>query len=264
MSDETCGPSKPHFQCIPEDALIEVGVIEEDGDGSDIEIVESLDMPLRALEIVPPPLEPSSLEPSSLRSLAPPPMESCSLDSLAASLGVSTGDMLTTDDLDAFLSELDEDRVTPLESGIAPRMPTIMPLARCGLDDERELEPALAPPIDDATESPAIVEMSAPPQEDDPYATLVRVLANVAEEAGSSGAFASLTDHLAGDAIASAWRAILRGESDDFAACGPKSLDEWASEALAHFLNAPTKAGALRRELRARGVAAYGLVMEAA
>ena len=259
MSEETCGVSKPHFQCasepeppattaaileispsveqaVIEDALIEVALIEEDGDGSDIEIVDSFDMPLRALEIVPPPREPLPLE-SGARSL----------DSLAASLAAITGDMLTTDDLDGFLSELDEDRVAPLESGIAPRMPTIMPLARCGLEDERELEPALAPP-----------------QHDDSYATLVRVLANVAEEAGSSSAFASLMEHLAGDAIASAWRAILRGESVDFAACGSKSLDEWASASLAHFLNTRTKAGALRRELRARGVAAYGLVMEAA
>jgi hypothetical protein len=75
---------------------------------------------------------------------------------------------------------------------------------------------------------------------------------------------ASLAGFLAADSIAIAWRAILRGESDDFAACGAKSLDEWAAEALARFLDAPAKVATFRRELRARGVAAFGLVPQAA
>lgn len=57
-----------------------------------------------------------------------------------------------------------------------------------------------------------------------------------------------------------AWRAILLGTSDDFAACGGAMLDEWAADLLARLLGAPSRATALRRELRSRGVAAFGLV----
>jgi hypothetical protein len=64
---------------------------------------------------------------------------------------------------------------------------------------------------------------------------------------------------LESDAVATAWRAILRGESEDFSKCAA-TLDEWAANALASILSAPQKAGQLRRELRARGVAAFGLI----
>ena len=57
-----------------------------------------------------------------------------------------------------------------------------------------------------------------------------------------------------------AWRAILRGTSDDFTACGGAMLDEWAAGILARLLGAPAREPVLRRELRARGVAAFGLV----
>jgi hypothetical protein len=62
----------------------------------------------------------------------------------------------------------------------------------------------------------------------------------------------------------SAWRAILLGTSDDFSACGSAMLDEWAAELVARLLGAPSRATALRRELRSRGVAAFGLVDVAA
>jgi len=61
-----------------------------------------------------------------------------------------------------------------------------------------------------------------------------------------------------------AWRAILLGTSDDFAACGGAMLDEWAADLLARLLGAPTRATALRRDLRSHGVAAFGLVEAAA
>jgi hypothetical protein len=61
-----------------------------------------------------------------------------------------------------------------------------------------------------------------------------------------------------------AWQGILRGESEDFAACGGAALDEWAAGALARVLGSPSKAEGLRRELRARGVAAFGLLADAA
>jgi hypothetical protein len=57
-----------------------------------------------------------------------------------------------------------------------------------------------------------------------------------------------------------AWRAILAGTSDDFSACGNAMLDEWCAELLARLLGAPSRAAELRRDLRERGVAAFGLV----
>jgi hypothetical protein len=61
-----------------------------------------------------------------------------------------------------------------------------------------------------------------------------------------------------------AWQGILRGESEDFTACGGAALDEWAASALARVLGSPSKAESLRRELRGRGVAAFGLLADAA
>jgi hypothetical protein len=60
-----------------------------------------------------------------------------------------------------------------------------------------------------------------------------------------------------------AWRAILRGTSDDLTACGGAMLDEWAADLLARLLGTPTRSTALRRELRNRGVAAFGLSLAA-
>ena len=57
-------------------------------------------------------------------------------------------------------------------------------------------------------------------------------------------------------ATTSAWRAILRGQSDDFSAC-PSMLDEWTSTLLARLLGAEPPR--MRQELRSRGVAAFGL-----
>jgi hypothetical protein len=37
-------------------------------------------------------------------------------------------------------------------------------------------------------------------------------------------------------------------------------LDEWAADLLARLLGAPARATGLRRDLRSRGVAAFGLV----
>jgi hypothetical protein len=97
-----------------------------------------------------------------------------------------------------------------------------------------------------------------------PFAIFVRTLAEVAVAAGGADAAALVTTALAEEAIARAWRAILNGESEDFAACGQKPLDEWASELVARLVSAPSRAAQLRRELRARGVAAFGLVLDAA
>jgi hypothetical protein len=61
-----------------------------------------------------------------------------------------------------------------------------------------------------------------------------------------------------------AWKGILRGASEDFSACGASSLDEWTADVAARLLGSPARAGSLRRDLRARGVAAFGLLDEVA
>jgi hypothetical protein len=63
---------------------------------------------------------------------------------------------------------------------------------------------------------------------------------------------------------AAAWQGILRGESEDFGACGVSSLDEWSALAIAKTMGEMNRADGLRRELRRRGVAAFGLVIAAA
>jgi hypothetical protein len=61
-----------------------------------------------------------------------------------------------------------------------------------------------------------------------------------------------------------AWQGILRGESDDFALCGPATLDEWAANVLARAIGGTSRQDTIRKELRRRGVAAFGLVSVAA
>ena len=65
-------------------------------------------------------------------------------------------------------------------------------------------------------------------------------------------------------AQALAWQGILRGESEDFGACGGAMLDEWCAALIAGVLGQSVRADGLKRELRRRGVAAFGLVEQAA
>jgi hypothetical protein len=65
-------------------------------------------------------------------------------------------------------------------------------------------------------------------------------------------------------ALVLAWRGILRGESEDFAPCGAATLDEWSANLVARVLGLASRAEGIRRELRRRGVAAFGFVAEAA
>jgi hypothetical protein len=60
------------------------------------------------------------------------------------------------------------------------------------------------------------------------------------------------------------WALIVRDEGGDFEACGGKTLDEFAAEIAAALTGDRSKFDTLRRSLRARGVAAYGLVCDAA
>lgn len=66
-------------------------------------------------------------------------------------------------------------------------------------------------------------------------------------------------------ATCAAWRRVLSGQSDDLSACGTSTLDGWAAELLAAALGAPPDAvKKLRRELRRLGVAAFGIIAQAA
>ncbi len=97
----------------------------------------------------------------------------------------------------------------------------------------------------------------------DPYETLLATLRDVATAMGAAHVGRKLEHTLDIDPAAQAWRAILRGESDDYAACGASTLDEWAAATLARLIGVPSRAGELRRELRSRGVVAFGLLQAA-
>jgi hypothetical protein len=114
---------------------------------------------------------------------------------------------------------------------------------------------------------------------EDPFVALGEVIEATARGAGASEvALASLRIVLGRERVtadtsdellvlreqAAAWQGILRGESEDFAACGVSSLDEWSALAIAKTMGETSRADGLRRELRRRGVAAFGLVIEAA
>ncbi|MBK7578722.1 MAG: hypothetical protein IPI67_00835 [Myxococcales bacterium] len=62
---------------------------------------------------------------------------------------------------------------------------------------------------------------------------------------------------------ARAWRRVLSGESEDLSSC-EATLDGWCAELLAALSGAPERASEVRRELRRFGVAAFGLLADAA
>ena len=62
---------------------------------------------------------------------------------------------------------------------------------------------------------------------------------------------------------AQAWRATILGEEADFSAC-TSTLDEWSANLVATLANMPQQRETFRRDLRSRGVAAFGLLVEAA
>jgi hypothetical protein len=61
-----------------------------------------------------------------------------------------------------------------------------------------------------------------------------------------------------------AWQGVLRGDSEDFGACGGTMLDEWCASLLAKIVGSSARVEGFRRDLRGRGVAAFGLVADAA
>lgn len=123
--------------------------------------------------------------------------------------------------------------------------------------------------------------------EPDPFRTLVSVLASVAERHGGAASSIVVTRLLEGDACPDApqavvdgglveagagtfregfarqrraWSAVLRGESDDLEACGGATLDEFATEVVSRALGHPERALELRKEIRSRGIAAFGII----
>jgi hypothetical protein len=62
------------------------------------------------------------------------------------------------------------------------------------------------------------------------------------------------------DAIGRAWHRVLRGETNDLRIASGMLLDEWAAGAIASAFEDPSAQLALRRELRARGVCAFGVL----
>ncbi len=153
-------------------------------------------------------------------------------------------------------------------------------------------EPILVEELPPLEESASLEGVILPPPCDDPWTVFVAALADVAIGAGSPHVAAVLPGFLADgtlgampeDAAAAlaeagfvrdagvtpafvaqtaAWRAILLGTSNDLEACGGAMLDEWAADVLARLLGAPSRATLLRRELRSRGVAAFGLASAA-
>ncbi len=167
-----------------------------------------------------------------------------------------------------------------------PRASGIVAVAAPDDGDDEPIVVEELEPID------AIAEEAAPPSAapDDPFVQLCGIMADVARaEAGAAVADAlpklfldgALDAALGGAALAAlaeggladgaqptaaltstlaAWRAVLSGASDDLSACGGATLDEWAADVLARLLGSAAKASAIRRELRSRGVAAFGLL----
>jgi hypothetical protein len=102
----------------------------------------------------------------------------------------------------------------------------------------------------------------------DPFAKLAGLVKDVARTFGADEDGAARLDTLLGLDIAdaavepqaAAWRGILRGESEDYDACGAATLDEWAADVVARVVGGAGRSDGIRRELRRRGVAAFGLV----
>jgi hypothetical protein len=173
--------------------------------------------------------------------------------------------------------------VTPVVDGLTEPAPPVI----LDEDDPADIEIVDDLSFDDAIdESPLpqqpVIELSAeppPPVTEDAFVTLVAVLQDVATGAGADEAAvhtlrtllgqlridaSAPADHHRLRAEALAWQAVLRGENEDFGACGATMLDEWSAALVAIVIGSPSRADAFKRDLRRRGVAAFGLVDQAA
>jgi hypothetical protein len=57
-----------------------------------------------------------------------------------------------------------------------------------------------------------------------------------------------------------AWQGLLRGESGDLSACGESTLDTWTADLVARLVAHPDRAQSIRRDLRRKGIAAFGML----
>jgi hypothetical protein len=63
--------------------------------------------------------------------------------------------------------------------------------------------------------------------------------------------------------LAAAWRDVLCGRTEEYGPCGATDLDEWSADLVARTLGATSRTESIRRELRRRGVAAFGMTAAA-
>ena len=64
--------------------------------------------------------------------------------------------------------------------------------------------------------------------------------------------------------VAQAWREVLDGANGDLSACGSATLDVWGADIVAALLGSPReRTDDIRRALRQRGVAAFGMLAAA-
>jgi hypothetical protein len=58
----------------------------------------------------------------------------------------------------------------------------------------------------------------------------------------------------------SAWQSMLRGEGGSLADCGESTLDGFTADLIACLVAKPSMASTIRRDLRRRGIAAFGML----
>ena len=209
-------------------------------------------------------------------SIAPPPLEEVRADPVEEGLPPEDdgSDIEIVERFEDFeLSEhLLELVPPPLESGPMP-LETLAAMAGAIAREHERLERRKSEAEVDA-EAQADADADADAEEPNPepppplysdvvpcdaYCTLLRAMEDVAREGGAAlpPDFAAALET---DDVARAWAAVLRGESEDFSVCGASPLDEWAANVLAARAGMPSRAAVFRRDLRARGVAAFGLI----
>lgn len=168
---------------------------------------------------------------------------------------VDEADAIVVEEL-APLGEIAGEAVEVVEPEVpAPRESAVLPKAP---DDPFTVFVAALVDVAMAAGSPLVASIVSPLLVDarlDPglgeAAMAALAQAGVVDGGGVSAPFAATVD---------AWRGILRGECEDFCAVGGAMLDEWSADLLARLLAAPERAPTLKRDLRARGVAAFGLI----
>jgi hypothetical protein len=197
---------------------------------------------------------------------------------------------------DSRLITVEDAALPPVIVESAPPQPAVD--AAPALDAELEAEVAAEPQPESGQPAPPAPRRSEEPPACDGFAAFVAALSDVAQAQGASRAAAflplllgsaplragalgaGLEKALAAGGIlapasrkrtvafeqtASAWRSVLSGETDDLSACGTTTLDRFGAELLCSLLDLPKSCSEeLRRELRRRGVAAFGMIAHAA